>query len=54
MTVTNNGETADVLASAVTLSGAEYFQSYKGIAVNGDLYFCLVVDACCLDITAAP
>ncbi len=54
VTVTNNGETADVLAKAVTLNGEEFFQSYKGIAITGELYFCLVVDGCCLDITAAP
>ena len=54
VTVTNNGETADVVANVKTLSGAEYFQSYKGIAVTGDLYFCLGVDSSCLDIIDAP
>ncbi|MBR0514697.1 MAG: hypothetical protein IJK06_10685 [Clostridia bacterium] len=54
VTVTNNGETADVLANITTLAGAEYYQSYKGVAVTGDLYFCLVVDNSCLDILEAP
>ena len=54
VTVTNNGETADVAAVATSVDGKEFHQNYKGIAVTGDLYFCLVVDACCLDITAAP
>ena len=54
VTVTNNGETADVAAAVTTLAGKEYFQNYKGIAINGDLYFCLVVDSSCLDILEAP
>ena len=54
VTVTNNGDTADVIANVTTLAGAEYYQSYKGIAVTGDLYFCLGVDSSCLDILEAP
>lgn len=54
VTVTNNGETADVVANVTTLAGKEYVQSYKGIAITGDLYFCLGVDGSCLDITEAP
>lgn len=54
VTVTNNGETADVVANVKTLAGAEYFQSYKGIAIDGDLYFCLGVDNSCLDVTVTP
>ncbi len=50
VTVTNNGETADVLAEATTVDGKQFFQSYKGIKVTGDLYFCFVVDNCCLDV----
>ena len=52
--MTNNGETADVLANVTTLEGKEFYQSYKGIAVTGDLYFCLGVDSSCLDIIEAP
>ncbi len=54
VTVTNNGDSADVIANVTTLAGKEYFQSYKGIKVDGDLYFCLVVDSSCLDILEAP
>ena len=48
--VANNGDTADVLAVIVTAEGKELYQSYSGIKITGDLYFCLVVDNCCLDI----
>jgi hypothetical protein len=51
VTVTNNGDTADVLANVITLTGAQYYQSYKGIAITGDLNFCLGVDNSCLDVT---
>ena len=54
VTVTNNGDTADVIANVTTLAGQEYYQSYKGIAVTGDLYFCLGVDSSCLDILETP
>ncbi len=50
VTVTNNGDTADVVAVVTTAAGATYTQSYTGIAVDGDLYFCLTVDGCFLDI----
>ncbi|MBE5876649.1 MAG: LamG domain-containing protein [Lachnospiraceae bacterium] len=48
--VTNNGATADVVCDVVTAAGANYQQSYKNIAIDGDLYYCLTVDNCCLDI----
>lgn len=50
VTVTNNGSTADVVAEVTTAEGASYTQKYNGIAVDGDLYFCLTVDGCFLDI----
>ena len=50
VTVTNNGTTADVVADVTTASGATYQQKYGNIAVDGDLYFCLTVDNCCLDV----
>ena len=48
--VTNNGDTADVMALIATADGKGLYQTYSGIKVDGDLYFCLVVDNCCLDI----
>ena len=50
VTVTNNGDTADVVAEVTTAAGTTYTQSYKGIAIDGDLYFCFTVDGCFLDI----
>ncbi|MBQ8821378.1 MAG: hypothetical protein IJZ82_01930 [Lachnospiraceae bacterium] len=50
VSVTNNGGTADVVCDVVAASGATYQQSYKNIAVDGDLHFCFTVDGCCLDI----
>lgn len=50
VTVTNNGDTADVVAEVTTAEGKTYTQSYTGIAIDGDLYFCLTVDGCFLDI----
>ncbi|MBR6954696.1 MAG: hypothetical protein IKH77_06640 [Clostridia bacterium] len=48
--VTNNGDNADVMALIATADGKGLYQTYSGIKVDGDLYFCLVVDNCCLDI----
>ena len=48
--VANNGDTADVAALTVTAAGKELYQTYSGIKITGDLYFCLVVDNCCLDV----
>ena len=50
VSVTNNGTTADVVCDVTTAAGATYQQSYKDIAVTGDVHFCLTVDGCCLDI----
>ncbi len=50
VSVTNNGTTADVVADVTTADGKTYQQKYSNIAVDQDLYFCLTVDACCLDI----
>lgn len=50
LTVTNNGTTAEVVAVVTTVAGKTYTQSYKNIAVDGDLYFCLTVDGSCIDV----
>lgn len=50
VSVTNNGSTADVVCDITTTAGTTYQQKYTGIAVSGDLYFCLTVDNCYLDI----
>ena len=42
--VTNNGDTADIVANITTEAGKKYFQNYKNIAIDGDLYFCLSVE----------
>jgi hypothetical protein len=44
LTVTNNGDTADVAFTATTVDGTVYNQSYTGIAVDGDVYFCLTLE----------
>ncbi len=45
LTVFNRGETADVHARVTTADGSKiYTQDYPGIAIDGDLYFCLVMD----------
>lgn len=51
--VINHGDHADVVALSQP-AGAEkvYTMSYKNITTGGPLYFCLVVDNCCLDIQA--
>lgn len=50
VSVTNNGDTADIVCDVTTASGDKHQQKYAGIAVSGDVYFCLTVDGCCLDI----
>lgn len=50
VSVTNNGDTADVVCDVTTAEGATYQQSYKNIAVDGDLYFCLTVDGSLIDL----
>ncbi|MCR4897477.1 MAG: LamG domain-containing protein [Lachnospiraceae bacterium] len=44
LTVTNNGDTADITFTARTTAGTEYHQSYTGIATGGDLYYCLSLE----------
>ena len=48
--VFNNGDTADVLIRATSTEGDEHYQLYKGVAISGDLYFCLTVDTSYLEI----
>ena len=48
--VTNNGTTADVVATVTTKTGTVYTQKYLNVAVDGDLYFCLTVDGSFVDI----
>ena len=44
LTVTNNGSTADIAFVARTTAGKEYHQSYKNIAIDGDLYYTLTLE----------
>lgn len=44
LTVTNNGDTADVVANVTTEAGVQYHQKYMGIAIDGDLYFKLLCE----------
>ncbi|MBR4458925.1 MAG: hypothetical protein IKS31_08200 [Clostridia bacterium] len=50
--VTNNGGTADVAAFVTPANNPDkvFQQTYTGITTGGPLYYCLVVDNCCLDI----
>lgn len=50
LTITNNGDTADIEAKVTSAAGTTYTQTYKGIAVDGDLYYCLTVDGAFIDI----
>ena len=50
LAITNNGETADIVATVTTAAGTVYTQSYTGIAVDGDLYYCLSTEGGFLDI----
>lgn len=50
--VTNNGTTADIVATITTKDGKVFTQKYGNIAVNGDLYYCFTVDGSWLDILA--
>ena len=52
--VTNNGATADVVATVYTKSGSVYTQKYPGIAVDGDLYYCLTCEGAYLEIKGTP
>lgn len=48
--VTNHGTTADVIATVTTKNGKVYTQKYLGVTVDGDLYYCLTLDQCYLEI----
>lgn len=50
LTITNNGDSADIVFVATTADGATYNQSYTGIAVDGDLYYCFTVENAFIDI----
>ncbi len=50
VSVTNKGTTADIVCDVVSAAGATFQQKYSNIAIDGDLYFCLTVDGCCLDV----
>lgn len=50
LSITNNGDTADVVAAVTTTAGTVYTQKYTGIATGGDLYFCLTCEASYLTI----
>lgn len=50
LTITNNGDTADVVAVVTSADGTVHNQSYTGIAVDGDLYYCLTLENAFLDI----
>lgn len=50
LTITNNGDSADVVAKVTLADGTVHNQSYKGVAVDGDLYYCLTVENAFLDI----
>ena len=50
LSITNNGDTADVKAVVTTADGKVYNQTYNGVAVDGDLYYCLTLGNAFLDI----
>lgn len=50
LTITNNGDTADVKAVVTCANGTVHNQTYTGVAVDGDLYYCLTVENAFLDI----
>lgn len=50
LTIINNGDTADVGAVVTCADGTVHNQSYKGVAVDGDLYYCLTLENAFLDI----
>lgn len=45
VSVTNNGDTADVVAVVTTAAGTVYTQKYTGITTGGELNFCLTCEA---------
>ena len=50
ISVTNNGDTADIECQITTASGDSHFQNYKGISISGDLAFSLGVDLSLIDL----
>lgn len=48
--ISNHGTTADVVANITAENGNTYYQKYMGVAVDGDLYYCLTVDGSYLEI----
>jgi len=56
--IVNYGKTADILATITTATGEARYQNFRGIAVNGDLYYRLTVDGAYIEFlepaTEAP
>ena len=52
--ITNNGTTADVVATTYAKSGNVYTQKYMGVAVDGDLYYCFTVEGAYIEIKGTP
>jgi hypothetical protein len=50
ITVTNNTDSADVEMLIKAVDGTEYHQSYKNIAIDGKLFFCLGVDGSSFEV----
>ncbi|MCH5253129.1 MAG: hypothetical protein J1F22_09195 [Lachnospiraceae bacterium] len=50
VSVTNNGDTADVECQITTATGDSHFQNYKNIPISGDLAFSLGVDCSLIDL----
>ena len=50
LTITNNETTADVEMVITTTDERVFHQTYKGIAIDGDLFFCAGVDGSCIEL----
>ena len=48
--VQKDGDKVSVGMFGDKVDGGSYSQTYENIKADGDVYFCLVVDNCCLDI----
>lgn len=53
LSIADRGKTAEIVMTATTADGKEYHQSYKEIAADGPLYFCLSVENACIDLLDA-
>ena len=53
LTVSNKGKTAEVSITATAADETVYHQTYKDIATDGPLFFCLSVENACLDLLEA-